>query len=542
MMRRLAIPVLVASIAACAAGAEPAKGISAPAVAPAFTASALGAAGREAHSAPNVRKGKPSRNPPARRNALLSGPDFTDEATVAWALLDASGDSLIEGKDPGRNLTPGSTVKLFTTWLALETLGPEKTLSTRLYRTGPLKDGVLQGDLIIQGGGDPGFAGSLLGPAHQAEAIFRAWHEALAREGIRKVAGCVIGDGSYLEEDGPHPAGLWEDVGNYYAGTSSGLSFHDNLYALSFDGAAAPDKPVKVIGVRPAHAGIARFDNRLVTGPPGSRDSAYILGGHPSPVRLLRGAYPAGRMPFSIKGSLPNPAWTCAREFRDYLASRGIDFQNPDGPACGDSLALPNRPAPVYAQAKRVAAHESAPVKELVRVTNQRSDNNYAAQLLALSGKASGRDGNFHGGLEAMREYFHRNAFVQEEIHLRDGTGLSRYNWVSPAQTAHLLSVAFRSKSRDAFRASLVGAPGSGKKLERYGSGWNGRLYVKTGTLEGVASLAGYLKADSGRWLAFAVIANNFSPRSGIGRDGSVVRGDPQKAFIPLLRRWAASY
>ena len=95
-----------------------------------------------------------------------------------------------------------------------------------------------------------------------------------------------------------------------------------------------------------------------------------------------------------------------------------------------------------------------------------------------------------------------------------------------------LLSQAFRDKKFSGFRASLVGSPGAANKIDRFGPGWEGRLYVKTGTLEGVSALAGYLKADSGKWIAFAVAANNFEARN----------GDAQKYFGPLLKRWALKY
>ena len=90
----------------------------------------------------------------------------------------------------------------------------------------------------------------------------------------------MLGDGAYLTEEGPHPAGLWEDAGNYYAGTVSGLSFNDNLYQAKFSGAASPGRPVALQGTLPIHTGIERFDNRLRTGPAGGTDSAYILGGN----------------------------------------------------------------------------------------------------------------------------------------------------------------------------------------------------------------------------------------------------------------------
>lgn len=467
----------------------------------------------------------------------LEGPETGPQALVGWMLRDADKDSLLEAREAERNFTPGSTQKLFTTWLALETLGPDRTYATELRRRGEVKQGVLAGDLLLKGGGDPGFAGLSLGEAHGRDRIFAAWLAAVRRAGIAKVLGCVLGDGSFLAEEGPHPASLWEDAGNYYAGNVSGLCFNDNLYALTFDGASAAGRAVALKGASPRHTGIARFDNRLLTGAVGSRDSAYILGGFPSPARLLRGSYPAGRMPFQIKGSLPNPAWTAAREFRDHLAANGIEIAPPAGGPCGDSLALPNGPAPDYAGTQVLASHASAPVRELVRHTNQKSDNNYASQLLVLCGKAAGRPGDWRGGLLALQERLVRNGFDETQIHFRDGNGLSRYNWVSPAQTVKLLVLARKGPQREAWLASLVGAPGSGKKLERYGSGWSGRLLIKTGTLEGVASLAGYLQADSGRWLAFTVSANNYATRN--GPDGAV---DPQKAFIPLLRRWAARY
>jgi D-alanyl-D-alanine carboxypeptidase/D-alanyl-D-alanine-endopeptidase (penicillin-binding protein 4) len=480
----------------------------------------------------------------ASRSAVrpAAGEDFgfPREALLGWALKDLSspGDALLESHQGDGNFTPGSTQKLFTSWIALETLGGDRTYVTELFRTGTLDGDRLKGDLIIRGGGDPAFCGSQFGPEHGTEAIFTRWFLALKKQGIRAVEGCVIGDGTYLEETGPHPAELWEDAGNYYAGTVSGLSFNDNLYAAIFNGANSPGKPVVLKMTVPAHTGIARFDNHLITGPAGSRDSAYILGGFPSTTRVLRGTYPAGRMPFRIKGSLPNPPWTCAREFRSFLAAGGIGFSRPDDAACGDSTIFPNH---VSASGGSVtpggnavpgARHVSPPLREILRIVNQKSDNNYAAQVLALIGKGSGRSGDWRGGLDVVRQYLDAHGFDPRRVHLKDGNGLSRYNWIAPSQTVKLLAYAYRQKNFPEFRATLIGSPGAAGKLERYGNGWEGRLYAKTGTLEGVSAFAGYLKADSGKWLAFSIAANNFEADN----------GDAQKYFAPLLRRWAAKY
>lgn len=541
MATRFPLAVLAAfsALAAIAADTKPAK-----APQPRKAGAKQSAAAQPNRPAPGA-EAEPPGPPRGRRvqDAPKTGPAVPPQAQVGWALADAATGAELEAQFPTRNAIPGSTQKLFTSWLALETFGPERTFATELRMTGALKDGVLKGNLILRGGGDPGFADAGMGPRNSAESVFRDFAQAVEKAGIRRVEGCVIGDGSYLEEEGPHPASLWEDAGNYYAGNVSGLSFNNNLYTLGFDGAASAGKLVNLQAVKPRHAGIHTFDNRLSTSARGERDSAYILGGFPSSVRLLRGTYPAGRMPFTIKGSLPNPAWTAAREFQDYLAGRGVTIAPPDGgakpAACGDSLSLPNHPAPDYDGSRLLASHASAPLKYLVAQVNQKSDNNYAAQLLALAGKEAGRGGSWRGGLQAMTAFLDGKGFDRDQYHFRDGNGLSRYNWVSPAQLVKLLCQARQGPRGAVFQATLVGAPGTEAKLERYGPGWYGRLFVKTGTLEGVAALAGYLRADSGKWLAFAVIANNYDSRA--APDPSM-RADPQAAFIPLLKRWAGEF
>lgn len=471
---------------------------------------------------------------PAAPGKSASGPafQFPREAIVGWAVRDVAAEGYLESQSADLNLTPGSTQKLFTTWIALDLLGGDRTYVTELFRTGALEAGTLKGDLIIRGGGDPSFGGAHFGPDHGAEAIFAKWAVALRSLGISKVEGCVIGDGSYLEEEGPHPAGLWEDAGNYYAGIVSGLSFFDNLYFAHFTGASVAGKPVAMLRTVPAHTGIARFDNRLLTGSADSQDSAYILGGFPGASRVLRGTYPAGRMPFTIKGSLPNPAWTCAQEFRDFLVAKGISVSADKGSRCGDSLVLPNHEPARGGTAVSGARHVSPPLREILRIVNQKSDNNFAAQTLALLGKGTGRSADWRGGLTAVYDYLDRHGLDRQRVHLKDGNGLSRYNWIAPSQTVKLLVLAYRHKSFPEFQATLLGAPGTAGKLDRYGGGWDGRLFAKTGTLEGVSALAGYLKTDSGKWLAFSIAANNFEARN----------GDAQKYFAPLLRKWAAKY
>lgn len=463
--------------------------------------------------------------------ATIPWPDLPPQAQAGWSIRDALTGEVLEDMRGGQALIPASTLKLFTTWAALDVLGPERTFPTELHHLGTLEKDLLKGDLVIKGFGDPGFASAQLAPEHSAESIFGEWLRALQQRGVKRMDACVRGDGSYLELEGPHPASLWEDAGNYYAGTASGLCFNDNLYALIFSGAAR-GRSMKIKGTLPSQVGIATFINRVRAGPTQSEDSAFIFGGFPSPVRVVSGSYPARKNEFAIKGSLPNPPWTCAREFQSYLIAHGIPSQEHPGRACPDSLPGDATPEIALTPATLVARHVSAPLKELVRHTNQKSDNNYAAQFLALLGREAGQSPDCRGGVAALYAYLGKRGFDLAEIHLKDGNGLSRSNWISPSQTSKLLSHARKQKAFPEFKASLVGSPGSEGKLGRYGPGWGNRLWVKTGTLEGVSAAAGYLQARSGRLVAFAATANNFDHGD----------ADPQRIFAPLFKAWADKY
>ncbi len=519
-----------------------------------------------------------SASAPARTKTKKSLPplEIPPEAQFGFALRDVAQDSLLAGYDEDRAFTPGSTQKLFVTWTALEMLGAEKTFTTELLRTGNLEKGKLDGDIIIRGGGDPSLGVVELGPSQSSDSLFAFWTSALRNLGVTQVEGCVHGDGSYLEEEGPSPAALWEDAGNYYGATPSGLCYNGNTFSAAFSGAKLPGQPVAFLGASPSHTGIGHFENQLLTGPSESRDSAFILGGWPATSRLLRGTYPAGRMPFYLKGSLPNPAWTCARQFQDYLSAHGIAFVRPSGgpnvgfdvasnggpnvepnlgphvaasfpkigkagtpsgakgksASCGDSTQLPNRIPSSAAIVIPGSQHVSPPLKELIRHTNQKSDNLFAAQFLALIGKEALGKGDTRSGLKAMNDFLAKRGIPSERLHLKDGNGLSRYNWVPPDVTCRLLCSAAREKSFPDFKASLVGGPGSEERLDRFGKGWQGKLWVKTGTLDGVSGLAGYMKTGSGRLLAFALILNNFDAH-GL---------DAQRFFIPYLRDWSEKY
>jgi D-alanyl-D-alanine carboxypeptidase/D-alanyl-D-alanine-endopeptidase (penicillin-binding protein 4) len=408
-------------------------------------------------------------------------------------------------------MVPASTQKLFTTWAALAGLTPAFRCTTSFYYTGKVRDGVLKGDLIIQGRGDPAFASGFFGEKHGRDSIFSSWLSALKNAGIREIRGCVMADGSYMKTVSPNPHALWEDIGNYYGGITSGLCFNDNRYHIFFKGNNRPGQPVEFLRTEPEHTGIARFRNSVLTGPAGSRDLAYIFGSPLAAERELRGTYPAGKKKFSIKGSLPHPPWTCAMEFRDFLKSKGISFKTTD-PVCKDykqNLLKNPKARWIESTLTPVAQHVSPSLPDIIRHVNRRSDNMYAEQLLCLLSRESGKKGNYREGLEVLTEYFKKQGLNSTQLHFKDGSGLSRYNRVSALQVCRLLRLASKHKFFPHFRNSLKSVTNPNEDLAGLGKGWQDRLWIKTGTMDGVYALAGYLKTNTGKLVCFFICFNN---------------------------------
>ncbi len=439
-----------------------------------------------------------------------------------YVLLDVRSGRTLAEKGSRRLLTPASVAKLAVTGFALDRFGAARRWPTYLYRTGRLEDGVLHGDLWIRGTGNPALGSERGDSSQRIDSVFGLFAAALEKAGIRAVQGQVRGDASALPETGPDPGDLWEDVGNYYGAAPSGLCFHDNTYTLKLDGSAEKDHALAEVGVYPEHIGVSHFQIRAQTSAPYSPDSCNILGAFWNTPRLVVGTCPAGRQPLEIKGSLPDPAWTCARDFEDFLRLHHIAVTGP-GPDGGrgpdplaETLVLP-------ADTVLLATQFSPSLLDLLAILHGYSDNLYAAQLLALAGGGATRAEN----LRALNGWLDRMApGITRELRLTDGNGLSRRDAVTPAALAQLLRAYARQPWFPDWRETLLGGKLCALRPAEYADGLNGRLWSKTGSMGGVASLAGYLQTRSGRLLAFAILVNHFdeSPASVRARWGGLLR------------------
>jgi D-alanyl-D-alanine carboxypeptidase/D-alanyl-D-alanine-endopeptidase (penicillin-binding protein 4) len=426
---------------------------------------------------------------------------------ASWGLSvrDASTGKELVACDSTANLIPASILKMFVTAAALDVIGPETGFKTRVYLDGAVSKGVLTGTVYVRGGGDPSFGSQLIKGAPAIEAEFAKWAQALRASGVTGIKGSVTAD-DFLFEGQPLPGSWpWEDVGNYYAAQPSALSFNDSLYRLYFKPGLKEGAPADILRTEPAISGM-NFTNFVKTGAEGSGDNGYIFNFPGQYSAVVRGTVPMGPDEFSIKGAIPDPALFTAQAFTDYLTAHGFKVS---GKAAKAGAAVD------YGAARFLAETAGAPLKDIVYITNKRSFNLYAEVLLRHLALAGGRPGAADYGLVALREYLSANGMDVSELKLADASGLSRLNMVQAAGFTGFLSRISAKPFFGLYKASLVQPAdpvatghirklGAGTKLEKL-------LRVKSGSLAGVRSYAGYLTSDKGRLLSFASLVNNYS-------------------------------
>ena len=419
---------------------------------------------------------------------------------ASWGLSvkDAVSGKVVAERNPRLNLVPASILKVLVTAAALEKLGPEKTVSTRLYHDGAISNGFLNGNIYITGAGDASLGSQLVKGAATMEEVFGSWAAAVKAAGIIVVNGSVVGDDSAFESVQPG-SWAWEDIGNYYAAQPSAITVNDNLYKLYFRPSDAVGGEAAVLRTEPHMEGL-RFENYMKTGPKGSGDNGFIYAFPGLDSAVLRGTIPQGSPEFAIKGALPDPALFAARSFNAYLMKAGVN-----------SNKKPYRGVPpAGAKLTLLAETVSAPLKSVVRVTNKRSFNLYAELLLRQLG-----GGKLDAGLAAVRSYVSGSGADVSELGLTDGCGLSTRNEAKAETFTDVLMAVYKKKYFQDLYDSLVypGDPDATGHLKSMGKGTplEKNLRLKSGSLSGVRSYTGYLKTRKGKTLAFTSIMNNYS-------------------------------
>ena len=444
---------------------------------------------------------------PAPVKWLLQAP-YMRGASFSLVVKDVQEGRTVYSYDTDRLQSPASVLKTVATATALEILGEDYRYPTTLEYDGILENGTLEGNLYIKGSGDPSLGSSHFAPGQNK--FLSTWIAALQKAGIKHITGSVISDESIFDTEGVSIKWLREDMGNYYAPGSYGISIFDNMYKLSLQTGAAGTRPV-LKGTEPDIPFI-RFKNSLKAAPVSS-DSAYIIGAPLDDVRYLYGVLPANREAYVLKGDIPDPALYLARYLTDQLQQKGIRVDG--SPSCYRIEVEENRWK--KGERKEIVTTYSPTLREIASICNHVSHNLYADALVKTVGlqykpRRNEMISSFGRGVQVVKEYWEKKGLDVFPLRMNDGSGLAPADKVSAGFMGELLVyMATESAVSDAFIASLpqAGIEGSVRNFLK-GSKLQGKAHLKSGGITGVRSYAGYITKD-GKTYAVAVFSNNYS-------------------------------
>ena len=394
-------------------------------------------------------------------------------AQWGFVVYDPKSKKIISSYNENQPLVPASTTKLLTTETALSLLGSQFQWLTQLEYSGEIdENGVLNGNLYLVGSGDPSLGTSKAG-ATSYGMISMDFIAALAEKGIKKVNGDIIAQTAVfkLNKNPILPENIvWLEHGSYYLPIGSTKD------------------------IDPAKEKIIVKQNN-----PFVQEKRYF---YVSPY-IKKMVFAEEYLPAPFTTKLPDPPVSLANSFRASMLKNGISITG----KVVSKLVDPNPEKRML-----ITNYKSPDLNDIVYYTNQHSDNGLAEATLRMVGFQKLGDQTLESGKKTVVEHLTKIGFDTEGLNFMDGSGLSRAHRVTPISQVKFLSQIMNEKYFKNYFDSLpiAGQTGTLKRMFVYGNG-NGQIFAKTGTLNKVKCLTGYLKTNSGKLLAFSLLVNNYS-------------------------------
>jgi D-alanyl-D-alanine carboxypeptidase/D-alanyl-D-alanine-endopeptidase (penicillin-binding protein 4) len=427
-----------------------------------------------------------------------------------WGLLIAdaeTGETLYE-QNAAKYFVPASNMKLFTTALALDKLGPEFRFHTTLESTGVVTpEGELSADLVLVGRGDPNLSNRKFpfnlkeefdGPL---ERVLAELADALVAKGIKKMSGDVVADDSYFPRE-RYPNG-WEidDMVWEYGAAISALVVNDNTATLTLTpGQAAGDAVQAVVAPRTQDFVV---DNQVTTSAANVKADLTLTREPGAHLVVVRGTLPEKSAPRKLILAIEEPALHAARLLKALLEQRGVEV-NGGVRARHESIMVEGVTPTVLVE------HVSIPLGDSVKLVNKISQNLHTEVLLRTAMRQAGTWNSFDDVAKFAVDFYAHVGIASQDIIQTDGSGLSRHGMVTPRAMLTLLRYAQTRPWFESFFASLPVAGVDGTLEERMkNTPAAGRVHAKTGSVEHVRALSGFADTAGGRRLAFSFMTNN---------------------------------
>lgn len=436
--------------------------------------------------------------------------DASDSAKARWGVFVMSlpDGRVIHSRNGDRLFTPASNMKIFTTAVATDLLGPDFRWRTSVYARKQFDgNGVIDGELILYGRGAPDLDS-------KRKDSLSALADQLHERGVRHVRGNIVGDESYFRGDLYGAGWQWNDLQWYFGAHPSALTIDENSVEVTIAPADKSGTSATVV-INPNDNSV-QLTNGTITGERDAPTSIGIQRELSSNELRVWGEFPVRGRSFSAFLSIHNPALRAATLFKKMLVARGIRV---DGESQSRDARVPENQKFDPQNAIELAHVESRKLGEIVRTTNKESNNLYAELILRTLGKERGATapdpnprknrerGDDEAGAAVIRSWLAAHG-VSAAVAIHDGSGLSRLDLVTPESAARLLAAIAKSPSATTFRDSLpiAGRDGTlrGRLLPQAG-----RVSAKTGYLTYAQSLSGYATTATGEMFIFSIICND---------------------------------
>lgn len=396
---------------------------------------------------------------------------------------------ILFSKNGRTGLAPASTLKTLTSATAFYILGKDFRWETRLAYNGTIKNGTLNGDLLITGTGDPTL-GSDRYSSTKPELILGKWLAAVKEAGIKKIEGRIIADDSLFGTQITPLGWIWQDIGNYYGAGASSLSWMENEMGVRFKAGNNVGDKTQFVDQTPSIAGL-KIINEVTTGNQGSSDNVYAYSAPYTDVVYLRGSYGID-LNKTIKISIPDPALLLANTIRNKLKEAGIisnaatthRLLKADGKAISPAI-------------KTISTHQSPFLPQVVYWLNQKSLNLYAENLLKTMAVERNKEGSFENGVDVIKAFWKDKLMIDpNSINILDGSGLSPENRITTESLVRILQSLKKEEWFNDFHGSLP---------------VYNNIKMKSGSIRNALCYAGYHQTSDGIPVVFSIITNNYS-------------------------------
>ena len=392
-------------------------------------------------------------------------------SALGFCLIDGAG-KVVVNMNAETAFIPASTLKTVTTATALQRLGPDFRFTTRLRSTAPLRDGVLDGDIVIAGEADP-----LLSLADLAQ-----WAEKLKADGLKEVSGRIIGDGRFIRNSLWNDYWNWGDIGNGYGSAVGGLNLEHNRYSVTFHGGETPGGAATMAELVPEVPSV-KIENLVTTGEVDSRDNVVFHGGERTGILTFRGTVPPATDSL-IVGAVPDPEAFAAWHFRAALLQAGITVK-------GESCSMHSLAGHEPEAGTELLQHPSPPLLDLITSIHATSDNHETECLYRRMGELAGQAPD-----ALIREHWKAQGLAFTALRMEDGCGLARADHIRPLDLARLQFLAAQGPHGAAYQASLLS---------------DGPVRCKGGAMSSIRSSTGYITSSQGGVFCFALMVNHYA-------------------------------